>query len=131
MAFYSDVNHQDPLVQDKVYDLEDIYQSIHTILNTEKGERLFLPDFGVNLEQYLFEVMTWQTEQDVYMEIYRALNRYEPRIKIVDQFSFIRVENYHELYAEIAFTLKGKVSDTYLYQSRITPNQKGKFYEVR
>lgn len=129
-AFYSDVNHQDPLVQDKVYDLEDIYQSIHTILNTEKGERLFLPDFGVNLEQYLFELLTWETEQQVYLEIYNALKKFEPRIEINNSLSFVRVEDFHELYAEIAFTIKGKVSDTYLYQSRISSKQKGKFYEV-
>lgn len=131
MAFYSDVNQQDSLVQDKIYDLEDIYQSIHNILNTEKGERLFLPDFGVNLEQYLFELLTWETEQEVYLEIHNALEKYEPRIQIDTSMSFIKVVDFHELFAEIAFSIKGKVSDTYLYQSRISTKQKGNFYEVR
>jgi len=130
MNFYSDVNHQDPLVQDKIFDLEDIYQSIHTILNTEKGERLFLPGFGVNLEQYLFENLTWQTEQDIYQEVYQALNKYEPRIEIDNHLSYISSVNFHEIYVEIVFSIKGKVSDSYLYQSRITKNQRGNFYEV-
>jgi len=131
MNFYSDVNHQDPLVQDKIYDLEDIYQSIHNILNTEKGERIFLPEFGVNLEQYLFEPLTDVTEFAIYDEIREALETFEPRIEIDDLHSFVRSLSPHEIEAEIAFSVKGKVSDKYLYQSRIGRKQKGMFYEIR
>lgn len=132
MTFYSDVNQQDPLVQDKIYDLEDIYQSIHNILNTEKGERLFYPEFGINLEQYLFELLTPVTEKLIYKEVYDALRIFEPRIEIDNNLSYVQsTEEYHTVYAEIAFSIKGKVSDTYLYQSRISTKQKGNFYEVQ
>ena len=131
MTFYSDVNQQDPLVQDKIYDLEDIYQSIHNILNTEKGERLFFPEFGINLEQYLFDLLTPVTEKLIYKEIYDALHQHEPRIIIDHGLSYVRSRDNHEIYAEIAFSIKGKVSDTYLYQSRISRKQKGNFYEIQ
>ncbi len=130
MIFYSDVNQQDPLEQDLLYDLEDIYQSIHNILNTEKGERLFNPNFGVSLERFLFEIVTPLTEKQIYLEVYTALKQYEPRIEINSSLSFVKGENFHDIYVEIAFTIKGKVSDLYLYQSRVSKKQKDKFYAV-
>lgn len=131
MIFFSDVNQQDPLTQDKIYDLEDIYQSIHNILNTEKGERLFLPEFGTNIQQYLFELLTFDTERLMILEITDALDRWEPRIQVFSNLSTIKAVDNHEIYLEIVFEIKGKVSDKYLYQSRITQKQKDKFYEIR
>lgn len=131
MTFYSDVNQQDNFIQDKIYDLEDIYQSIHNILNTEKGERLFLPEFGINLEQYLFEPMTQVTKWKIFDEIWDALKNYEPRITLLSGKSRIVQSGYHEYSAEIAFQIKGKVSTIYMYQARIVGNQKDNFYEIR
>ena len=130
MIFYSDVNQQDPLTQDKIFDLEDLYQSIHNILNTEKGERLFLPEFGTNIQQYLFELLTTATEQMMLFEIMDAVERWEPRVDVISSLSTLRAIDNHEVFLELAFKIKGKVSDTYMYQSRITPKQKDKFYEV-
>ena len=39
MLFYSDLNQSDNLVDAKLYNLESIYQSIHNIISTEKGQR--------------------------------------------------------------------------------------------
>ena len=131
MTFYSDVNQQDPLVQRKIYDLEDIYQSIHNILNTRKGERLFIPDFGVDLEKFLFEPMTFENEILAFNEIKTALERYEPRIKIDNANSGVVGDpTDHSLFVYIVFYIKGKISDKYVYQSRITKNQKDRFYGI-
>jgi phage baseplate assembly protein W len=131
MKFYSDINQQDPLVQDKIYDLEDIYQSIHNILNTSKGERLFLPDFGVDLDQYLFEPGTPFVQLQIYEEIAGALRKYEPRIDLVYGKTSFEEIGPHIFDAQIAFTIKGMEYETYMYQSRITPSQGEKFYAVR
>ena len=131
MIFYSDLNQQDNLVDTKLYDLESIYQSIHNIINTNKGERLFLLDFGVDLEQYLFEPMTFKTVNLVYYEVYNALIKWEPRIKILNSESGY-VPNYdnHTIDLSIVFSIKGQLADQYVYQTTLTSKQKDKYYEL-
>jgi phage baseplate assembly protein W len=132
MIFYRDVNQQDPLVQDQIYDLEDIYQSIHNILNTKKGERLFRPDFGIDLDKYLFELMTYENTKIMFIEIATVLEKYEPRIQIDNGNSGVYASDKdHEVFLEIVFSIKGQISDKYLYQARVTPTQKDKFYGIQ
>ncbi|MCK5537221.1 MAG: GPW/gp25 family protein [Bacteroidales bacterium] len=130
MIFYSDLNQQDNLVDSKLYDLESIYQSIHNIINTNKGERLFLLDFGVDLEQYLFEPMTFKTVNLVYYEVWNALTKWEPRIKLLNAESGY-VPNYdnHTIDLTIAFSIKGKMADVYVYQTTLVSKQKEEYYE--
>ena len=131
MIFYSDLNQQDSLVDEKLYDIEAIYQSIHNIINTTKGERLFLLDFGVDLEQYLFEPMTFETINAVYFEVYNALKKWEPRIKISNSQSGAKA-NYdnHTIDLTIVFSLKGKLAEKYVYQTTLTNTQKDRYYEL-
>jgi phage baseplate assembly protein W len=51
-------------------------------MTTQKGERLFKPDFGVNLTQYLFNVIDDETINLVKSEVIGAITRYIPGIKI-------------------------------------------------
>lgn len=54
---------------------------MHLIL-TDKGERLYLPDFGTNLRKYLFEPMDGITEDDIRTEISDAVRKYIPNLNI-------------------------------------------------
>jgi phage baseplate assembly protein W len=54
---------------------------LHLIL-TNKGERLYLPDFGTNLRKYLFDPMDGITEEGVKSEIREAVDKYIPNLKI-------------------------------------------------
>lgn len=54
---------------------------LHLIL-TNKGERLYLPDFGANLRKYLFDPMDGLTEEGVKSEIREAVKKYIPNLKI-------------------------------------------------
>lgn len=54
---------------------------LHLIL-TNKGERLYLPDFGTNLRKYLFDPYDGITESEIKTEISEAVKKYIPNLKI-------------------------------------------------
>lgn len=54
---------------------------IHLIL-TNKGERLYLPDFGTNLRKYLFDPYDGITENEIKREIDDAVKKYIPNLRI-------------------------------------------------
>ena len=130
MLFYSDLNQQDNLVDEKIYNLESIYQSIDNIINTEKGQRLFLPEFGVDLWQYLFEPMTHEIVVQVYFEVYNALEFWEPRIEILPESNYEANETSHSIDLTIVFDIKGKLEEKYVYQTSISSLQKDLYYEL-
>lgn len=54
---------------------------MHLIL-TNKGERLYLPDFGTNLRRYIFNPNDNQTHSDIKQEINDVVSKYLPNLKI-------------------------------------------------
>lgn len=83
MALYSDLNQHDPQNTPLLYGIEPIYQSIYNILSTSKGERIFLPEFGADLDNYLFELMTDITAFNILNTIIEAIERWEPRVSLL------------------------------------------------
>ena len=65
-------------------DTEAVKQSIVNILSTNRGERPFLPDFGANIQSYLFENFDGITASLVEEQIRVAIANYEPRVRILD-----------------------------------------------
>jgi phage baseplate assembly protein W len=53
----------------------------HLIL-TQKGERLYNPDFGTNLLKYVFNQNDTYSESDIKDEITQALANYLPNVKV-------------------------------------------------
>jgi phage baseplate assembly protein W len=65
-------------------DEEDIRQAIRIILGTPPGERPMRPEFGCGVHDYVFDVVDAATLGRMEEEIRRALERWEPRIDVVD-----------------------------------------------
>lgn len=61
-----------------------VRQSIETILDTEPGERVMLPDFGCGLRRYLMAPNTAATRTAIQRDISDALARWEPRIRLTE-----------------------------------------------
>ena len=61
-----------------------VRQSIETILDTEPGERIMLPDFGCGLRRYLMEPNTLTTRTAMAEDITDALRTWEPRIRLTN-----------------------------------------------
>jgi len=60
----------------------NVRESIRVILLTELRERLFLPDFGGGLADFLFEPNTVTTRHLIQDRIVKALAQWEPRIAV-------------------------------------------------
>jgi phage baseplate assembly protein W len=59
---------------------EDIDRSLHILLTTAVGERVMLPRYGCNMEEYLFASMNTTTKSLVKDRNKTAILYYEPRI---------------------------------------------------
>jgi Bacteriophage baseplate protein W len=65
-------------------DDEDVRQAIAIILSTAPGERPMRPEFGCGVHDYVFDVLDAATLGQMETEVRRALERWEPRIDVVD-----------------------------------------------
>lgn len=83
MSLYSDLNSFSPTDRALLIDLGAIYQSIFNILNTQPGERLFEPEFGVDFDAELFELVDDVSAVGIFTQVTEAIERFEDRV-IVD-----------------------------------------------
>jgi phage baseplate assembly protein W len=61
-----------------------VRQSIGIILSTRKGERVMRPEFGCDLDRFLFAPNTGATQALAAFEVAEALKFWEPRIEVLD-----------------------------------------------
>jgi phage baseplate assembly protein W len=61
---------------------DNIREAIRIILETNRNERLRLPEFGAGLRRYLFEPNTVATRHQLQDRILKALAAWEPRIAV-------------------------------------------------
>lgn len=60
----------------------DIEQAIQIVLQTARGERVMLPEFGAGLRSYVFEQNSPATRRRIEDAVRRALTDWEPRIDL-------------------------------------------------
>jgi phage baseplate assembly protein W len=65
-------------------DVEAILQGLTNLFTWEKGERILLPEFGINLKSYLYEQITPDLISDIRKDITIGINSWEPRVALVD-----------------------------------------------
>jgi len=82
MSVYSDINQLDPTAQFLLTDVESVYQSINNILKTNFTEKIFVPEFGSELENLLFEPMDDLTALAIYNNIIGAIERWDSRVNL-------------------------------------------------
>ena len=56
---------------------------MHLIL-TKKGERYYMPDFGTNLMQFIFEPNDNYTQSEIKQEIKETVKKYIPNLAVQD-----------------------------------------------
>lgn len=64
--------------------VQKVNQSIHGILTTRKGERIFMPEFGSNLYKMVFEPLDKFLYPQLQVETAEALRRWERRIRVTN-----------------------------------------------
>ena len=65
-------------------DINAVKNSIANILSTKKSEKILSPEFGLRLEDYLFEPITDTTATAIATDITNAITNFEPRVQIVN-----------------------------------------------
>jgi uncharacterized protein len=63
-------------------DITAIKNSLRNIFTTKKGQKILNPDFGLSLEQYLFQPITNANAKALGTDISTGISRYEPRITV-------------------------------------------------
>lgn len=94
------------------YDMQAVKNSIANLLSTKKSEKILNPEFGLRLEDYLFEPITETTATAIYNEILNAISIFEPRVQVVD-LQVIPVPDQYQYIINIALrvpTLKQSLS---------------------
>jgi phage baseplate assembly protein W len=64
-------------------DVEAVKQSVINILLTSRGEKVFQPEFGGNLRDYLFENFDSITKAAIEERIRSTLVNFEPRVEVI------------------------------------------------
>lgn len=97
-------------IEETKTDKKAIKSNLMHLLLTNKGERLYLPDFGTNLKQYLFEPNLEKVSADIRSEIQTAIDKYIPNLK-VDRLTVSPLENNeHSVIVRLDYTV---TNDTY------------------
>jgi uncharacterized protein len=85
----------------------EVEQAIRLILGTACGERPMRPEFGCRIHDHVFGPATSATAGQIAYDVRQALERWEPRIDVLDVgVGFDAIES-GVLYVHVAYTLRG------------------------
>jgi hypothetical protein len=85
---------------------DDVDEAIRLIVGTAHGERPMRPEFGCGIHDYVFESIDSYTLGRIDYEIRVALDRWEPRIDVVDVDFDISEAELGKLVIEITYSLR-------------------------
>jgi len=88
----------------KKTDANAVKQAVKNILMTNRGEKPFLPKYGGNLNDFLFNLSTEFSEFDIEEAVTLAINNYEPRAKVLNVRSNVRPDN-NSISVEVTFQI--------------------------
>jgi len=64
--------------------VDEVKQNLKTLFLTAPGERVYIPDFGIGMRNYLFENRTTSLDGDIKARIKQQIDTYMPFISIID-----------------------------------------------
>jgi len=82
-----------PISKGVVVDIDDIKQSIETILMTGRYERVFEPAFGFNLDGIIFERLEASSAESLLTNITKHVGMYENRVKVLSNACRMNINN--------------------------------------
>jgi phage baseplate assembly protein W len=87
-------------------DARDVEEAIAVVVGTAPGERPMRPEFGCGIHDYVFEAIDAYTVGRLDYEIRLALQRWEPRIEVLDVSIDTSYAERGELLIEITYLLR-------------------------
>lgn len=85
---------------------DDVREAIMIILGTAPGERPMRPEFGCGIHDYVFESIDAYTVSCIEREVRIALDRWEPRIEVLDIEADTSGAGRGELLIELSYALR-------------------------
>lgn len=84
---------------------ENIRQSLEIILSTEPGERIMRPNFGCGLREFVYEPNTAATHRLIEERVVRAVQRWEPRVRLESVVVRADPDDLHRAVADVRYRL--------------------------
>jgi len=116
MAIYSDLNEFSLETAPLLYDIQSVYQALYNLFSTRPLERLFLPQYGFDIDRELFELINNITSLGIYRLVVDAVSRWEARVLIDNSRTKITAnpdENSYDLV--LAFAIQGVTGQTFTF----------------
>ena len=85
---------------------QDVEEAIGVIVGTAPGERPMRPEFGCGIHDYVFETIDARAIGRIEHEVRLALQRWEPRIEVLDVSVDTSFSDRGELLIEILYSLQ-------------------------
>ena len=85
--------------------IDAIKNNIKLLLQTNKGERVFQPNLGMNLQNYLFQQMTEDTSIQIENDIVEVFGRWLPFVELKD-IQITNRDDVNQLVINIVFNIK-------------------------
>jgi uncharacterized protein len=85
----------------------EIEEAIRIILSTAPGERPMRPDFGCGIHDFVFAPADAATAGQIAFEVRSALDRWEPRISVLDVLVTSEAADVGTLHIEIHYAIRG------------------------
>lgn len=85
---YKDINENldlDPVQRDisSYYDVSAVNNSLANLIRYRKGERLYNMDYGLDIEEYIYEPINSATARAIGDRINSAISKWEPRVALI------------------------------------------------
>jgi phage baseplate assembly protein W len=95
---YSDLSSEPKVA--KLVDVNSVEQSLDNILALNKGDIIF-NEVGADLDKFLFRPLTEQTAFEIITYIVQEIHRFDPRINIIFNKSYMQPDYEHNAYIMI------------------------------
>lgn len=108
MSLYSDINSNTPYANPQVVDIDAVIQSISNIMQVRKTELLFLPEFGMDGDDALFEIIDDVGALIIFQTIVNNISVWDPRVSLNLGQSYVTPDVDNNAYqATIVFSIIG------------------------
>ena len=103
---FARVPNQDGYFKTTKTTVESIKNNIRLLLHTESGERVFQPNLGMNLRQFLFEQITEDTSIQIENDIVNVFETWLPFVELRDIQINTDNQNKNQIDINIVFNIK-------------------------
>ena len=124
MALYTDINQTTPELQPLLTDVQAVFQALENIFATRTTERFFNPEFGIDLEEALFELVDDLTALDIFRRVTEAVQKFESRVLIDFASTTVTPDADNGRFdIDLVFEIIGFNGQQFVFQDSITNDQ--------